>query len=34
MGGKNKDQMNSMFDTRGKQTESYQQTLIKALDEN
>ena len=34
MGGKGKDQMNSMFDTRGKNTDSLQKNLMQALENN
>ena len=34
MGGKHKDEMNSMFDTRGNETENYQKNLLDALEAN
>ena len=34
MGGKDKDQMNQMFDTRGKNTDSLQKNLMQALENN
>ena len=34
MGGAHKDQMNSMFDTRGRDTESYQKNLVDAMENN
>ena len=34
MGGANKDKMNSMFDTRGKETDNYQKQLLDSLENN
>ena len=34
MGGTHKDQMNQMFDTRGKETENYQKNLLDSLENN
>ena len=34
MGGAHKDQMNAMYDTRSKDTENYQKTLIDSLENN
>ena len=34
MGGKHKDQMNAMFDTRAGDTENYQKRLVDALEQN
>ena len=34
MGGKFKNEMNSMFDSKGKETENYQNNLVQALEGN
>ena len=34
MGGKDKGKMNAMFDTRGKETESFQKNLDQVIDDN
>ena len=34
MGGAHKDEMNSMFDTRGRDSENYHKNLLDALENN